>query len=131
MTMSLDPTADDRERLEQIIAAWEQYDRTFDVSDIAEYLADDIILMVPETPPITGKEAVLDYLDRPEEEAHPTTEQWAENIYVSGNLAVISVRATFGDQGNGLEAGGIKGLDVCRRDVEGWRQLISIYNEHV
>lgn len=129
--MSLEPTTDDREQLEQIITAWEEYDRTFDESIIAEYLDDDIVLMIPGQAPIVGKEAVVEYLDRPTEEAHPTTEQWIENVYVSGDLAVVHVSATFGDKEGGLEESGIKGLDVCRRDGDGWLQIISVFNEHV
>lgn len=131
--MPLTPTADVREQLEQITAAWEEYDRTFDVSAISDYLAADVMAMIPDKSPIVGKEAFVEYLDRPEEEASPDIDQWVENIFVSGDLAVVhaGVATVSDDTGEPVDEG-IKGLDVYRRDSdEGWELIITIFNNKV
>lgn len=131
--MSLEPSSDDREQLEQIMAAWEAYDRTYDPSTIADYLAEDVMLMIPDQSPVVGREAALDYLDRPEGEASPEIDQWAENILVSGDLAVVHAGvATVSDETGEPVDEGIKGIDVYRRDpTEGWKLIITIYNNQV
>lgn len=131
--MSLEPTGEEREQLEQITAAWEEYDRTYDPSTVADYLAEDVMLMIPEQSPIIGREAAVDYLDRPEEEASPEINQWAENLFVSGDLAVVHAGvATLSDETGEPIDEGIKGIDVYRRQPnEGWKLIITIYNSHV
>lgn len=124
----------DREQLEQITAAWEEYDRTFDVSAIADYLAEDIKFLPPGESPIEGKEAALGYLDRPDREG-VDIDQWPEDIIVGEDLAVVhgAVEGTKpSEEGEEPEDVSHKGLDVYRRDGHGgWEQLISIWNAQV
>lgn len=122
------------EQLEQITAAWEEYDRTFDASVIADFLAEDIKFLPPGGSPIEGKEAAIDYLDRPDREG-VDIDQWPEDIIVGDDLAVVhvSVEGTSpSEEGDEPEEVSHKGLDVYRRDGTGnWEQVISIWNDQI
>lgn len=133
--MSVEPTPDEREEFERITAAWEEYDRTRDVAAIADYFAEDVVLMPPGESPVVGKESVKEWLDHPEEGGDQDEElpQWIEDIYVSGDLAVVYAAkegTTMPDDGGEPVEVSYKGLDVYRRDADGvWKQLISIWND--
>lgn len=127
--MSPNPTADDRVQIARIRAAWEAYDNTGDLTAITDHLADDIVLMPPGTPPITGKEAVVDGLTG---ESDADIDQTSEGLFVSGNLAVdrITITGTRDPTaGNDAVDVSLKGVDVYRREADGaWRCIISIWN---
>lgn len=127
-------TVTDHEQLEQITATWEEYDRTSDASVIADFLAEDIRFLPPGRSPIEGKEAAMDYLDRPDR-AGADIDQWPEDIIVGDDLAVVhvSVEGTRPpEEGDEPEEVNHKGLDVYRRDRAGnWEQIFSIWNDQI
>lgn len=131
--MSLEPSPDDRRALEQRISALEEFDRTYEVSAIADSLAEDVMFLPPDSSPIEGKDAALEYLEREDPDPNPDLEQWPEHIYVSGDLAVVHASVgTFPNGGDEPVEGGHKGLDVYRRDEEGdWKHIISIWNDQI
>lgn len=131
--MSMEPTPEEREQLERITAAWEEYDRTRDPAVIADYLAEDIMFLPPGSSPIEGKAAALDALEDADGESDPDLDQWGENIFVSGNLAVVhGCVATTPDNADEQIDGGTTGLDAYRREEDGeWRQIISIWNDQI
>lgn len=131
--MPVTPSADEREQLEQLTAAWERYDRTYDVSAVADFLADDMLILPPGASPIEGKAAALDYLNRVDAEANSNIDQGAEHIFLSGDLAVVHVSVeTVSDDADEPVSDGHKGLDVYRRDQEGeWKQIITIWNDEI
>lgn len=127
--MPTDADASDREQIARIRAAWEAYDNTGDITAIAEYLAEDVVLMPPGAPPIVGKEAVVEGLA---DERDYDIDQASEEVFVSGNLAVDRITITgsrdptAGDDADGVS---LKGVDVYRRDADGtWKCLIAIWN---
>lgn len=132
--MPIDTSADDREQLEEITALWEEYDRTFDASVIADVLAEDIVFLPPGDPPIEGKEAAIDYLDRPEQ-AGMDIDQWPEDIVVGEDLAVVrgGVEGTRPpEEGTEPDDVSTKGMDVYRRNEDGgWEQIYSIWNDQL
>lgn len=131
--MTTEASADDREQIEEITAAWEEYDRTRDVSAIADYLAEDVVIMPPGDSPVAGKVAVKEWLDQPEEEGDGDLPQWIEEIHVSGNLAVVYAAkegTRVPDDGDKPVEVSYKGLDVYRSSEKGeWKQIISIWND--
>lgn len=131
--MSVTPSAEEREQFEQITAAWQEYDRTFAVSTVADYLAEEVLFVPPGGSTVEGKEAALDYLDRPEEDASRDLDQWVENIFVSGDLAVVHVvvdGTVVPDEGEEPAEMSHTGLDVYRRDEGGtWKQIIAMWND--
>lgn len=133
--MTLTPSTGDRKQLEDITAAWEEYDRSGNPEVIADYLSADMMFLPPGESPVEGKEAVLEYLGDPDPEAeyNPDLDQWPENIYVSGDLAVVHVCvATPPDDADESGGGGVTGLDVYRRGEDGeWGQIISIWNDGI
>lgn len=128
-----DSDATDREHLEQLTAAWKEYDRTFDPSLVTDFLADDITLLSPCQSPIEGKDAAVAYLDRPKKDAEVEIEQYPTNIVVGADLAVVQVvveGTVVPADADEPEDVSHKGLDVYRRDEEGeWEQCITIWNE--
>lgn len=131
--MPVKPSPEEREQLEQITAAWEEYDRSRDPAVIADYLAEDMMFLPPGESPIEGKAAALDFLGDQDAEYNPDLDQWAENIYVSGDLAVVHVCvATTPDDADEPVGGGTKGIDVYRRQEDGgWSQIISVWNDQI
>lgn len=133
--MPTEASADDREQIEEITAAWEAYDRTRDVSAIADYLAEDVVIMPPGDSAVAGKVAVEEWLDQPVAEGDEEEElpQWIEEIHVSGKLAVVHAAkegTRLPDDGDEPVEVSYKGLDVYRRSKEGeWKQIISIWND--
>lgn len=133
--MSPEATPDEREQFEQIKAAWEEYDRTGDVGAIADYFAEDVVLMPPGESSVVGKESVEEWLDRPDGGGDEDGEfpQWIEETYVSDNLAVVSAAkegTRMPEEGGEPVEVSYKGLDVYRRDADGaWKQIISIWND--
>lgn len=130
--MSLEPTFDDRARIEEITSAWQEYDRTRDTSVLADYLAEEMMLLPPGGSPIEGKEAVINALKRPHE-GNPDSTQWIENIFASGDLAVSHVaKGSIPDDAEEPIDGGITGLAVHRRNEDGeWVQIISMWNDQI
>lgn len=131
--MVVSPDADEREQLERLTTAWEEFDRTYDLSTVADFLAEDMLILPPGESPIEGKAAALEYLDRPEAEASPDIDQWPEHIFVSGDLAVVQVGvAAVPDEADAPLEDGLKGLDVYRREEDGdWEQIITIWNDQI
>lgn len=130
--MPSNASADDREQIARIRAAWEVYDNTGDVTGIADHLADDIVLMPPGAPPIVGKKAVVEGLTG---ERDYDVVQKSEGLFISGNLAVDRITVTgsrdptAGDDSMDVD---FKGIDVYRRDVDGtWKCVIAIWNTQV
>lgn len=123
---------DDRAQIARIRAAWAAYDSTGDVDAIADYLAEDVVLMPPGTPPIVGKAAVVEGLT---DDRHYDIDQRSEDLFVSGALAVDRVtitgtRAPTGD--DSVSEVSAKAVDVYRRDDDGdWKCVISIWNDQI
>lgn len=122
--------ADDRAQIDRIRAAWEAYDDTGDVTEIADYLAEDIVLMPPGAPPIAGKAAVVAGLAG---ERNYDIDQTSVDLVVSGELAVdrLTVTGTRNPSaGHDSVDVSFKAVDVYRRDADGtWKCIISIWND--
>lgn len=130
--MTVTPGGDDREQLEGISEVWQEYDRTHDVSVIADYLAEDMMLLPPGGSAIEGKGAVLDALGGPGE-GNPDNTHWVENIFVGDDLAVVhEAKGSIPDDADEPIDGGLTALDVYRRDENGeWAQIISMWNDQI
>lgn len=124
--------ADDRDRIKRIREAWERFDNTGDVTAIADHLAEDVVLMPPGAPPITGKAAVIEGANGGSDF---DINQTSENLLISGDLAVdrITVTGTRDSvAGDDSDHWTLKGVDIYQREAIGaWKCIIAIWNNQV
>lgn len=130
--MPVKPTPEERDQLERISEVWQEYDRTNDASVIADYLAEDMMLLPPGGSAIEGKEAVLDVLGGPGD-GNPDSTHWVENVFVGDDLAVVhEAKGSIPDDADEPVDGGLTAIDVFRRDEDGeWTQIISMWNDQI
>ena len=120
--------ADAAEEVLELQQNWETFHETCDVSLIEPHLADDVVYLPPEGPPIVGKETILDRYYRAYDGSLDLTYESRE-IGSDGELAVNYHRVS-GTRNDGEEATiELKGLDVFQRDSAGnWKLRWSIWN---
>ena len=107
---------------------WETFHDTCDLSLIEPHLADDVVYLPPEGPPIVGKETILDRYYRPYDGSLDLSYESRE-ISSDGELAVNYHRVS-GTRNESAEATiALKALDVFHRDSAGnWKLRWSIWN---
>lgn len=127
--MSATPGPDDAVLIGRIREAWGHFDGTGDARVIEDYLADDIVLMPPGAPAMTGKPEIL---QGGAAAAAYDIDRTSEGLFVSGDLAVdrIRVTGTRNPDSRGVsDEVSLKGLDIYRRDRSGgWECIIAIWN---
>lgn len=123
------PRGDDERHIARIREAWERFDNTGEATEIADHLADDVVLLPPGAPPITGKAAVMEGVTG---SGDNDIEQSSENLVVSGDLAVdwIGVRTARDSPASDVsDDTKLQEVDVYRRDENGtWKLIIAIWN---
>lgn len=125
--------ADDRERIQQLTEAWDEYDNTGDVTVVEDILAEDVVFMPPGESPIVGKENAIEWMAPHTEDRDWDIDQRPEDIFVSGDLAVVRIAITgtrVPEESDEPVDVSTKVVDVYRKDAEeGWKHIISIWND--
>lgn len=118
--------AHDRELLQQFREAWERYHNTGEVSHVEDLLAENIVHLPPDGPPVVGKDAVLDDLP---DVSDRDWEVVSEDLVISDDLAVerFTVRwQTASPDGSRYQQGTVRSIDVYQRRADGrWKQVLS------
>lgn len=113
------------------MAAFETFDNTGDASVLAQHLADDAVFMPPGSPPVEGKEEIVESILEPFPADVYDVEQTTDALLVCDDLAVNRA-STIGTKSieDGEQEVSHKGLDVFRKDSDGtWKVAISIWNQ--
>lgn len=116
------------ESIEEIMAAWQAFDDTGDLSVLTDHLADDVVHSPMGGTPVVGKDAVVEHLTG----LDPTENDWEmelDDVEVGTDLAVTraTIRGqTAPDDGSDPEEVVLSSVDVFRREDDGsWKQIIS------
>lgn len=130
--MPTDAGADGGDRVMRIRDRRERFDNTGDVTAIANHLAEDVVLMPPEAPSITGKAAGLEgVIGGRSYEIGQTN----ENLVTRGDLAVDRFAMTGPRDSTAYDDSddrSVKGVDIDRRDASGTEKCtIAIWNNQV
>ncbi|MFB6220966.1 MAG: nuclear transport factor 2 family protein [Halolamina sp.] len=118
----------DGEPIEEIMAAWQTFDDTGDLSVLTDHLADDVVHSPMGGKPVVGKGAVVEHLRG----LDPTENDWEmelDDVEVGTDLAIAraTIRGqTAPDDGSDPEEIVLSSVDVFRREDDGsWKQIIS------
>lgn len=121
-------SSSDVESVETVMAAWQAFDDTGDLSVLTDHLADDVVHSPIGGNPIVGKDAVVEHLQG----LDPTENDWemdVQEIEVGTELAVAraTIRGrTAPDDGSEPEQIVLSSVDVFRQEDDGsWKQIIS------
>lgn len=119
---------DATEEILELQQNWETFHETCDISLIEPHLADDVVYLPPEGPPIVGKETILERYSRPYDGSLDLSYN-SQEINSDGGLAVNyhQVSGTRNDSEEAMIE--LKALDVFLRDFSGkWKLRWSIWN---
>lgn len=129
--MSQDGSAADVEQLTQLREEYVQAENAGDVAGILRTFSDDIVMMPPESPPVTGLEAAEGFLEDFLEAFTVDIELESEDIVVQGDLAYDwgTVSGTLEPAGGQPQSVSNTYLLVYERESDGaWKQSKHIWN---
>jgi uncharacterized protein (TIGR02246 family) len=124
----VDTTADEQ-ALRDMVTAWNGYIAARNDSAIAALYAADAVLMAPNMPTVTGRDAIRQFWAGfwP---AKPDLKLTPREVVVAGDLAVesgiYSLSMLPGPDGISTDNG--KYVDIWRRGRDGWKVVRDIYN---
>lgn len=119
---------DEADEILELQQNWETFHETCDISLIEPHLADDVVYLPPDGPPIVGKETILDRYYRPYDGSLDLTYE-SQEIRSDGDLAVNHHRVSGARKASEEATINLKALDVFQRDSVGnWELRWSIWN---